>query len=90
MGALGKLGLDKIYPLIYNGDKIKFCYLKEPNPLHDHVLSFVSGVPKQFHLDEYIDYNRQFEKGFLDPVRTVVETIGWELEKKSNLEEFFC
>ena len=85
---IAKNNLDNMYPIIYNGDKIKFVYLKEPNPLHEHVISFVNAVPKQFGLENFIDYERQFQKGFLDPVRLIVEVIGWKLEDTATLEGF--
>ncbi len=80
--------LDKTHRFIYNGDKIKFAYLKTPNPIHQSVIAFIDVIPKQFKIGDYIDYEKQFEKGFLDPVRTVVEAIGWSFEEKHTLEEF--
>jgi DNA polymerase elongation subunit (family B) len=85
---ISKNGLDKKYPLIYNGDKIKFIYLKTPNPLHEHVISFVNVIPKDFGVTTFIDYDAQFTKGFLDPISTVTDAIGWQLEQKATLEEF--
>ena len=85
---ISQKGLDKRYPLIYNGDKIKFVYLKTPNPLHEHVVSFVNVIPKEFGIDRYIDFETQFTKGFLDPISTVLNTIGWKAEETATLEEF--
>ena len=85
---ISKNGLDKKYPLIYNGDKCKFIYLKQPNPLHEHVISFVNVIPKDFGVAAYIDYDLQFEKGFLDPISTVVDAIGWKVEEAASLEEW--
>jgi hypothetical protein len=48
----------------------------------------VNAVPKQFGLEKFIDYERQFQKGFLDPVRLIVEVIGWKLEDTATLEGF--
>ena len=57
------------YSLIQNGEKIKFCYLKEPNPLHENVISFIQDFPKELNLDKYVDYNLQFEKSFVEPLK---------------------
>ena len=78
------------YSLIQNGEKIKFCYLKEPNPLHENVISFIQEFPKELELDKYIDYNLQFEKSFVEPLKTILTAIGWSVEKTVNLELFFA
>ena len=77
------------YSLINNGEKIKFCYLKEPNPLRENVISFIQEFPKELNLDKYIDYNLQFDKSFVEPVKTILDAIGWNVEKTVNLELFF-
>lgn len=82
-------GLNKKYTPIYDKDKIKFCYLALPNPLKSNVISVGSEMPKEFALDKYIDYDTQFEKAFLDPIRTILDAIGWGLEKRNTLERFF-
>ena len=76
-------------PPIQNGDKIKFTYLKIPNPLNDTVIAVSEFLPIEFNLDKYIDRDMQFEKSFLSPLRVITETINWELEKRSTLEGFF-
>ena len=81
--------IDNKYNHIYNGDKIKFCYLKLPNPTTEHVISVPNTLPKQFGLDKYIDYNKQFEKAFLEPMKTIAESIGWKTEKVLTLEDFW-
>jgi DNA polymerase elongation subunit (family B) len=85
---LSKNNLDKKYPYIYNGDKIKFVYLKTPNTIHEHVISFVNVIPKDFGIDRFIDYDTQFNKGFLDPISTVLNAIGWKSEEIATLEKF--
>jgi len=77
------------YSLINNGEKIKFCYLKKPNIIHENVISFISDFPKELGLDKYIDYDLQFEKAFLDPLKAILDAIGWSVEKTVNLEMFF-
>jgi DNA polymerase elongation subunit (family B) len=79
----------KNIPPISDGDKIKFAYLKTPNPIGDTVIATADYIPKEFKLDKYIDREMQFDKSFLEPLRSIAEVIGWELEQKSTLEEFF-
>jgi DNA polymerase elongation subunit (family B) len=77
------------YSLIQNGEKIKFCYLKEPNTMRENVISFIQDFPRELDLDKYIDYNLQFEKSFIEPLKTILDAIGWSVEKTVNLESFF-
>ena len=81
--------LDNKYSLINNGEKIKFCYLKKPNWIHENVISFISDFPTELDLDKSIDYELQFEKAFLEPVKVILDAIGWNVEKVVNLELFF-
>ncbi len=82
-------GIDKKYPLIANGDKIKFSYLKTPNLAKDKVISIVDKLPDEFGLSEFIDYDLQFQKTFLDPLNVILESIGWSSERKATLEHLF-
>ena len=82
---------NKEYGKIQDGDKIKFCYLKMPNPIRENVISFpiATGLPPEFKLERYIDYNAQFQKTFRDPLEKIIKPIGWELEERNTLEAFF-
>lgn len=77
------------YSIINNGEKIKFCYLKKPNPIHENIISFIQQFPKELNLDKYIDYELQFEKAFLDPLKSILDCIGWEVTKTATLDSFF-
>jgi DNA polymerase elongation subunit (family B) len=77
------------YPLIQEGEKIKFLYLKTPNPIHENVISFFQNLPPEFNLDKYVDYNKQFEKSFFEPLKNVLECIGWDYERSVSLLSFF-
>ena len=81
--------LDNKYSLIQNGEKIKFCYLKKPNIIHENIISFIQDFPCELNLDKYIDYDLQFEKAFLEPLKAILDAIGWSVEKTVNLESFF-
>jgi DNA polymerase elongation subunit (family B) len=86
---LKKLDLESKYERIGDGDKIKFCYLTLPNSIGEHVISVLDDLPPEFDLEKYIDYETQFEKTFLDPIRNILECIGWQHEKIHTLEGFF-
>jgi len=77
------------YSLITNGEKIKFVYLKKPNIIHENVISFIQDFPHELGLDKYIDYDLQFEKSFVEPLKAILDAIGWNVEKTVNLELFF-
>jgi DNA polymerase elongation subunit (family B) len=77
------------YSLINNGEKVKFIFLKKPNIIHENVISFIQDFPKELDLDKYIDYDLQFEKSFIDPLKSILDAIGWSVEKTVNLESFF-
>ena len=79
----------KKYETVQEGDKIKFVQLKEPNSLRENVISFISVLPKEFDLHKYIDYDSQFDKSFLEPLRFIVNAIDWSFERQSTLDDFF-
>jgi len=86
---LHKHKLEMKYPVIKDGDKIKFLMLKIPNPIKDTVISFASKIPYEFDLHKYVDYDLQFQKTFTDPLRFILDSIGWKLERQATLEAFF-
>jgi DNA polymerase elongation subunit (family B) len=86
---LKKYKLTKKYQLIQDGDKTKFCYMKVPNPVQENVFSILTVLPKEFGVEKYIDYDTQFDKAYLEPLKTIVNTIGWKTERVSSLENFF-
>jgi hypothetical protein len=77
------------YSLIGNGEKIKFIYLKKPNIIQENIISFIQDFPTELGLDKYIDYELQFEKSFVEPLKAILDAIGWNVEKTVNLELFF-
>lgn len=84
-----KKKLHKVYEPIKEGDKIKFIYLIEPNPVNSNIISFLNTIPKEFDLTSYIDVETQFTKAFLEPVKIILDCIGWQTEKTASLESFF-
>jgi len=81
--------LGEKYNVINNGEKIKFVMLKKPNPIHENVISFINDFPVELGLLPYVDYDTQFDKAFLEPLRAILDSIGWSVEKTSTLESFF-
>lgn len=81
----------KFYQEIANGDKIKFVYLKMPNPIRENIISFpVNGsLPKELNLTKYVDRDKMFNNTFIAPLKGITDAIGWQLEEQSTLEEFF-
>jgi len=84
-----QLGLEKKYPLIQEGEKIKFTYLKVPNPCKDIVISYPVRLPKELNLHAYVNYDEQFNKAFIEPISVVLNCMGWSTEKRNTLESFF-
>jgi DNA polymerase elongation subunit (family B) len=82
-------GLSKEYEFIQEGEKIRFVHLKEPNPFQSDVIAFPTILPKELGVEPYIDYDNQFEKAFVDPLKIILDCIGWKTEKVSSLESFF-
>ena len=86
---LKQKGLDKKFETIQGGDKVKFLYLKTPNPIRENVISVPGLLPKQLGLHEYIDYELQFDKVFLSPIQSILDAVGWSAEKVNTIEDFF-
>ena len=82
--------LQSKYELITNGDRIKFVYLKLPNPIRQNVIAFKDVLPKELNLHRYIDYDLQFEKTFIEPLNLILNPIGWYAEEQATLEDFFA
>jgi hypothetical protein len=86
---LREMKLNKRYQEIQEGEKIKFIYLKQPNIYKNNTLAFLSGIPKQLGAEQYIDYDLQFEKSFLEPLDIILSSINWQSEKVESLDCFF-
>ena len=68
---------------------MKFLYLVKPNPIRESVISIVNNLPEELGVTKYIDYEKQFVKAFLDPIKVMLDCVGWKAEKTSTLERFF-
>jgi DNA polymerase elongation subunit (family B) len=81
-------GLENKFPPIQEGERIKFVALREPNPTGDRVISFIDELPTELKIEKYVDYDTQFEKSFIEPLKIILNAIGWTTERKSSLSEF--
>ena len=82
--------LDTKYLPINEGEKIKFCYLLDSSPLPTNVIAAPGKLPKELGLDKYLDYETQFNKSFMEPLRTIINAIGWkEGNEQQTLDQFF-
>lgn len=82
--------LEKRLPLIRDNDKIKFCYLLTPNPVMQNVIATLGAMPKEFDLNTYIDYDTQLEKAYGAPLQTILDIIGWSVDDRVTIEDFFA
>ena len=84
--------LDGTYPLIGEGEKIKFVYLKLPNRIRENVIAFPADgkIPAEFGIIDKIDYDLQFEKTFLASMEIILSAIKWNAVETSSLEDFFA
>jgi len=84
---IDKLGLEGKYKKIQPGEKAKSCYLKMPNPINCNIISVPLEIPKEFGLDDFIDYRLQFEKNFIKPLTTITEVVKMNLEEVNSFDD---
>ena len=79
------------YGELFDGDKLKFCYLKLPNHVKENVIAFKNVLPEEFKVREYVDYDKMFDKGYLEGIRTILTAVGWTPEpRQRTLEDFWA
>ena len=90
---LKKNKLTHKYPLIQNGEKIRFLHLREPNIYQSTSISFITELPKELDIATLIDYDMQYEKSLAEPLKFITDKIKWNLDMsfgtQLTLEGFF-
>ena len=91
--AIDKHELEHKYPLIQEGDKIRFLHLRQPNVYQSSAFSFITEVPRELDIIGKIDYDEQFDKSFVEPLKAITEKIDWLIDSsygaQGTLEDFF-
>ena len=87
--SLKEHDLTKKYPFIKGGEKIKYLYLKEPNSLKSNIIAFHNSIPAELDIMGDIDYNIQYDKSFVEPLKIILDSIGWKTEHRNSLEDHF-
>lgn len=83
-------GLDQRYQMIQEGDKIKFLYLREPNPIKENCIGFIGEFPKELQLTSFVDYDTMWEKSFIEPLNGIIEGLGWTTKPQASLADLFA
>ena len=85
--------LSKKYPYINEGDKIKFLHLRLPNKYQSTAITFITKLPRELDFHSIIDYDIQYEKSFIEPLKFITDKILWKIDKsygtQATLEDFF-
>ena len=91
--AIDKHELEHKYPLIQEGDKIRFLHLRQPNVYQSSAFSFITEVPRELDIIDKIDYDEQFDKSFVEPLKAITEKMDWLIDSsygaQGTLEDFF-
>jgi DNA polymerase elongation subunit (family B) len=75
----------------YEGDKGKFVHLRK-NVWNANVITFMAKLPKEFEMHGLIDYEQQFTKSFMEPLRFILDAINWKIDASDSntIEDFFA
>ena len=75
----------------YEGDKGKFVHLRK-NMWNANVITFMAKLPKEFEMHGLIDYEQQFTKSFMEPLRFILDAINWKIDASDSntIEDFFA
>jgi len=67
--------------------------MKQPNIYQSSAFSFITSFPKELDIMEKIDYDIQFNRAFVDPLRFITEKMNWLIDDsygtQGSLEDFF-
>ena len=82
-------GLDQRYPMIQEGEKIRFLYLREPNHIKENCIGFVGELPEELLLTSFVDYDTMWEKSFIEPLNGIIQGLGWTTKPQASLADLF-
>ena len=83
----------KKYPEIMDGEKVKYVHLKNPNPYQLNAFTFIAECPTELDITKFIDYDKQFEKAYVEPLKFITNAINWHIDDsygtQATLMDFF-
>jgi len=66
---------------------------KLTNKYQSSSFSFITFMPKELDLFKFIDYDKQYEKNFVEPLKFITEKMNWLIDSsygvQGSLENFF-
>ena len=81
--------LENKYPVIRDGEKIRYIHMREPNPITNGAMAFPIKLPAEFNLDTYIDWELQWTKSMEEPLMLILRVIDWDTQKRACLDDLF-
>ena len=67
--------------------------MKQPNIYQSSAFSFITSMPKELDLLNKIDYDVQFDKSFVEPLKFITQKMNWLIDdsygQQGTLEDFF-
>ena len=67
--------------------------MKQPNIYQSSAFSFITKIPRELDIVDRIDYDEQFNKSFIAPLKFITDKINWLLDSsygaQGSLEDFF-
>lgn len=78
------------YQLITDKNKIKISYIKQPNCMGSHVISVPNNIfPDELKDKIELDYDRMFDKNFMNPIKRFLEVVNWDDVRQYDLDDAF-
>jgi hypothetical protein len=71
--------LKNVLPLIKDGDKVKYIYLKTPNTIGEDIIAYPQTFPKQIVDTKYVDKKTMFFKMYKSSISDLLSVMGLTL-----------
>ena len=68
--------LENEYPIIQEGEKIRFVWLKTPNIFSSETFGFINRLPNDPNLLDAIDYEKMIEKSYKNNINDILKRIN--------------